>query len=144
MYNYGKESLGHLATCHPTLQRVANAILNYRDAKVTQGHRPQEDQDMAYRLGYSKTPWPKSKHNSLPSIAMDIYPHPTPTWAMNPMNAKERRLAWSFWVEWGSWVVGFAAGMGVTLRWGYDWDRDHDLHDTKFYDGPHFELVEEK
>lgn len=143
MYSYGEESKRNLATCHPILQQVANKILEYRDAKVLQGHRGEEDQNAAVAAGNSKTPWPQSKHNRMPSEAMDIVPHPLPTWAFDP-TPEEKMKAWTFWVEWGSWVVGLAAGMGIVLRWGYDWDRDHDLLDTKFYDGPHFEVVLEE
>ena len=38
-------------------------------------------------------------------------------------------------------VVGTAHSMGVNIRWGGDWDRDHSVSDNNFDDLPHFELV---
>jgi len=32
--------------------------------------------------------------------------------------------------------------MGVTLRWGGDWDRDTEVQDNSFDDLVHFEIVE--
>ena len=40
------------------------------------------------------------------------------------------------------YVLGLAKSMGITLRWGGDWDRDTDVQDNKFDDLMHFELVE--
>ena len=36
-----------------------------------------------------------------------------------------------------------AKGMGITLRWGGDWDRDFQVNDNKFDDFPHFEIRDE-
>ena len=37
-------------------------------------------------------------------------------------------------------VLGIARGLGITVRWGGDWDMDFDVQDNKFDDFPHFEI----
>ena len=141
MYHYSKSSLLFLESCHPDLQRLAHELIKHRDVRILEGHRRKELQDKYYHDGTSKTPWPKSKHNASPSLAVDMIPYPTPYWAWRPETPEQKKTAWSFWCEWGSWVRGVADTMGIKIRWGYDWDRDRDLHDQTFYDGPHFELL---
>ena len=85
--------------------------------------------------GKSGLVFPKSKHNRKPTLAIDAIPYPIKAadW--------EDRI---FWIEWSSWVKGHAAGLGIILISGYDWDNDYDygIKDQKFWDGPHFELDE--
>ena len=38
------------------------------------------------------------------------------------------------------YVLGVARGMGITLRWGGDWNMNFEVDDNKFDDFPHFEL----
>ena len=66
-----ERSLKNLATCHPDLQRLAAEMRREIDFVVICGHRNKADQDKAFRDGFSKTPWPKSKHNKVPSLAFD-------------------------------------------------------------------------
>jgi len=43
--------------------------------------------------------------------------------------------------DFGGYVLGSAERLGVPLRWGGDWDRDHDVFDDQtFQDLVHFEL----
>jgi peptidoglycan L-alanyl-D-glutamate endopeptidase CwlK len=141
MFKYSERSKLYLSTCHEDLQKVFNGILGFRDCTILEGWRSGEKQDFYFNTGKSKLPWPESKHNytrgETPcSLAVDAVPYPF------------RQEWWDstkyfhIWAEWGSWVKGFAAGCGVKLRWGFDWDGDFDLKDQSFYDGPHFELVE--
>ena len=37
-------------------------------------------------------------------------------------------------------VLGLARSMGITLRWGGDWDMDFHVMDNRFDDFPHFEV----
>lgn len=134
MYKFGKQSMAVYKTLHPSLQVVFSGVLEHRDCSLREGYRDKETQDRYFEEKRTKVRFPDSKHNRFPSEAVDAYPYPI---------TKEQLNDREFWVEWGSWVVGFAAAKGVKLRWGYDWDQDHDLKDQKFNDGPHFELVEE-
>lgn len=118
-----------LATCHPDLQRLFDAVLEEADHAIICGHRSKEDQDAAFALGRSKKPWPEGKHNALPSMAVDAAPVP---------------IQWSdterFKVFAGV-VLKHAAQLNIPIRWGGDWDRDGDTTDQTFNDLVHFELV---
>lgn len=132
MYAYGTTSRERLATCHPTLVRLFNEIIKHRDVTILCGHRGQTDQNIAYANGASTKQWPNSKHNSMPSIAVDAAP-----WPLTAEHWNDRE----HWVAWGNYVVGFAAGMGIRVRSGIDWNMNHSGSDERFFDGPHFELV---
>lgn len=142
MYVLSQKSLDQLITCHPTLQGLLREMIKHRDFTVVEGYRGEALQNKYYDEGKSKVRFPNGKHNKYPSKAVDIYPYPIDQSMLNPKEGEHKR-AKEMWIEWGSWVVGFAAGYGVKLRWGFDWDMDHDLGDQTFYDGPHFELVED-
>lgn len=135
MPKLGKTSLDRLSTCHEDLIIFCNELIKYYDFTIVCGHRGQEEQDKAYANGYSKVKYPNSKHNSYPSMAVDLAP-------------------WEGKIDWGKnqllFFAGFAIGVARMLYnegkihheiiSGVDWDNDQDVDDTKFFDGPHFEL----
>lgn len=129
MAKYGKTSSERLATAHPDLQKVFNEVVKHFDNTIICGHRSPEEQLKAYNSGNSKVKF--GKHNSYPSMAVDAAPYPI-DW-----NDLER------FTRFGFFVMGVAAGMGIRLRWGRDWDGDFDLNDQTFNDYPHFELIED-
>lgn len=45
----------------------------YEDAHISHGFRDIADQNAAFASGASKLQWPNSKHNKLPSEAIDIF-----------------------------------------------------------------------
>jgi hypothetical protein len=63
-----------LDTVHPNLQLLVTLLSDSMDIVVVCGHRGQKDQDAAFKAKRSKLKWPKSKHNGLPSRAVDIAP----------------------------------------------------------------------
>lgn len=133
---FSQRSLDRLRTCDERLQRLFNEVIKHRDCIVLVGHRPKEDQDLAYRSGASKLRWPDSKHNSLPSKAVDVAPYPIPeNWGEDDPAEYEKFRYFGFF------VLGVAAGMGIKIRWGGDWDGDHDVTDQTFNDLVHFEVV---
>ena len=127
MPTFGQRSLTNLHTAHPDLQKVCNEAIKLYDFSVICGHRDKAKQDKAVRNGKSKTPFPKSKHNSLPSLAVDLAPYPI-DW-----NDTSR-----FYFLAGV-MMGCAEKVGVKLRWGGDWNGDGDFKE-RFRDLPHFEL----
>jgi len=137
-YSWGERSLRIRRGLHPKLLTVFDAALYYRDIALLEGHRDEDTQNFYYTTGKSKVQYPNSKHNVYPSRAVDAIPYP-----FNPEWWNVERYFY-VWCEWGSWVKGLAAGKGIKLRWGFDWDGDFDLKDQTFYDGPHFELCEEE
>ena len=130
MPKFGKKSRDRLATCDKRLQDISNEVVKYFDCTVLCGHRNEQDQNEAVAKGNSKATFPNGRHNSYPSLAIDIAPYPV-NW-----DDTERFTL----------LAGFFLGMGkmmypdVNIIWGNDWDGDFDTKDTKFRDYPHFEI----
>ena len=130
MPRFGKTSRKRLATCHPKLQKVFKEVVKEFDCSVICGHRNEEDQNKAFDDGRSKVKYPHGRHNATPSNAIDVAPYPI-DW-----NDRER------FTYFAGYVLGIAKSMGITLRWGGDWNRNWDLKDNNFDDLPHFEIKE--
>jgi hypothetical protein len=76
MPKFGTQSKQHLAECHQDLQTVFNEVIKVTDCSIICGHRGEYEQNLAYDRGYSKLKFPKSYHNSVPSMAADAVPYP--------------------------------------------------------------------
>lgn len=131
MNTFGANSRKHLATCDHRLQALAQKVLKIKDHSVIKGHRGKDEQNEAYRNGYSKLQWPKGKHNGFPSKAMDVQTFPRP--------AKEQDLREEQFYLLGLYR-GIAAADGIPLRTGCDWDRDGEVADNGFDDLFHVEI----
>lgn len=129
MPTFSKQSEQRLSTCDERLQRVLREAIKHVDFTVMCGHRTQDEQDEAFRLGRSKARWPQSKHNGLPSLAVDIAPYPV-DWQDT---ARFARLA--------GYIERIAHEQGVRIRWGGDWDQDGWTSDEQFIDMPHIEVI---
>lgn len=126
-----------LATVAEPLQGIVRAVAAEFPTMVVCGHRTQAEQDEAFRLKRSKLSWPRSKHNSNPSRAVDLAPLKN---GAIDWNDKEgfRELARRMFFH--------AKARGVDIRWGGDWDRDGQTRDDsdpdeRFVDLPHYELL---
>jgi peptidoglycan L-alanyl-D-glutamate endopeptidase CwlK len=129
MNKFGKVSLERLTQADPRWEEILNELLKHMDVTILCTHRGQVEQDKAYHTNKSKLKWPNSKHNSLPSIAVDIAPYP---------------IDWNNTKRFGymaGLVVTIGAAKGHKVRWGGDWDSDGETQDQNFHDLPHFELV---
>lgn len=133
MATFSARSLEALGTAHPRLQELAHAAIAGRDFAVLVGHRGEAAQNAAYDAGRSRVRWPDGKHNKLPSLAIDVCPHPRP----EPGSKHEVR----HYDLLAGYLLGVAQQLGIALRWGGDWDRDGDPTDQRFHDLGHFELV---
>ena len=134
MPQFSAASEAQIATCHPDLQRVLREAIKYLDFTVTEGHRGKAAQDAAVAAGNSKTPWPTSKHNGLPSHAVDLAPYPV-DWS-DSQRALERFALLA------GVIHTVAQQLGVKIRWGGDWNQNWDTRDEGgFRDRPHFEIV---
>jgi peptidoglycan L-alanyl-D-glutamate endopeptidase CwlK len=112
-----------LASCHSDLYRLIVLVskgidegdLSYagvKDMTVLCGYRGEAEQNKAVADGASKTPWPKSKHNRVPSDAVDVAPFPIDwkdTKAFDALHA---------------YVAGVAHALNIDL-FDIDWDRPH-------------------
>lgn len=133
MANFGKRSRTNLLQAHPDLQKLFNEVIKYYDCAVICGHRNEEDQNKAYNEGRSKLQYPQSKHNKTPSLAVDVVP-----WFKN-----KPHIRWEDkekFYEFGGFVQGVAAALGINIRWGGNWNKNDELHDQTFFDMPHFEI----
>lgn len=131
---FSKKSRDILGTCDPRLIKVMELAIQRIDFSVREGHRNKADQNAAVARGVSKTPWPRSKHNRTPSHAVDIYPYPFKNEYWKDLQV---------WADQAKVVMECAAELGVRLRWGGDWNQNGDWRDERFFDGPHFELMED-
>ena len=131
MASFSEKSKKELLTCHPKLQEVLNEVIKYFDFTVICGHRGEEAQNEAFRNGLSRKKFPNSKHNSMPSMAVDIAPYPV-TWE----NVEE------FYFLAGI-VIAFGIMKGIKIIFGGNWDGDNDMHDQTFMDLGHYQLEEE-
>lgn len=128
-----------LSTVDPRLAAVVEDVAGRMPIMVIFGHRTKAEQDDVVRRKRSKTPWPRSKHNSMPSLAVDLAP------------LKGRSIDWNdtpAFVAMAKLMRQAASARGVTLRWGGDWDRDgltraDGDRDEVFVDLLHFEIVED-
>jgi hypothetical protein len=131
---FSRLSKGKLETCDPRLQDILNEAIKIVDITVIEGHRGKMKQDEAFASGRSQLPWPRGKHNAMPSRAVDIAPY-----------FPDGGIDWADLVAFGR-VMGviqaIAHSKGIKLRFGIDWDGDMKSKDEKFLDAPHIELVD--
>jgi hypothetical protein len=128
MPTYSDKSKANLATCHTMIQDVFNEVIKHFDCSIIWGFRGEFEQNEAFRLGNSQRKWPHSKHNQVPSMAIDAPPYPI-NW-----NNRDR------FIYFAGHVLGIAREKGIPLIWGGDWDSDTILKDNMFNDLAHFEL----
>ncbi|QDP62934.1 MAG: hypothetical protein Unbinned5081contig1002_39 [Prokaryotic dsDNA virus sp.] len=136
MYSYGNQSKLLLTQARQELQIVFFKAIEIVDIKILQSHRDKETQDEYYRTGRSKVEYPLSKHNRLPSHAIDWAPWPIPeSWGERDPKEKARYY----------YIAGILMAIGnennIRLRWGGDWDGDTHFNDQTFDDLGHIELI---
>jgi hypothetical protein len=129
-YKFGSVSKAKLATCHPALQAFATALIARDDLpcdfSVFEGHRGKALQDTLFEHGYSKVQWPDSKHNSVPSQAVDLVPYVGGKVVWD--KALCQKLAVIAKEVWAS----LPEAQDFDLKWGGDF--------KNFFDGPHYEI----
>lgn len=129
MPKFSRSSLIKLETCHEDLQKICNQAIKIIDFSVLCGHRTQDEQEKAYRRGTSKLTWPYSKHNSTPSLAVDLLPFPVDWFNVSRFHALAGVL------------FAIAAYENINLRWGGTWGNLDTKHKPVFVDLPHYELI---
>lgn len=137
MNKWGERSLKNRKTLHPDLNILADTVLKFVDCSIVDGHRDKETQDDYFysKPRRSKVQWPNSKHNKMPSQAMDLYMYPI---EINNTN----RNYWFAGVVFGIAKMLYEQGiMKHKVRGGWDWDGDNDFKDQDFNDLVHVELV---
>jgi peptidoglycan L-alanyl-D-glutamate endopeptidase CwlK len=132
MPRFGRRSNKEKETLHADWQDILDTAIQYVDFSVIQGARGEEEQNKYFDLGKSKLKYPYSKHNTYPSLAVDIAP-----WVSGigiDWNNMDRFLKVVFFIK------GIAYAKGIIIRTGADWDGDFYSKDHTFIDVPHLEL----
>ncbi len=126
---FGRTSKANLASCDTRLRQVLEEVVKHFDCAVTCGRRGKAEQETAFAAEKSKARWGQSPHNRSPSMGVDVFPY--------PINFNDRDRMHLF----AGFVLGIAKSMGVTLRWGGDWDQDTQVNDNDWDDLGHFEIA---
>jgi len=123
-FKFGKKSLERLSQCDPRLQKLCLALIDKSDfdLTITCGYRGKEEQEDAFAKGNSKAHFGQSKHNFLPSKAVDICPYPI-KWDKNDIR----------WHKMISSAYELARQQGIKIRSGKFF---------AFEDYPHIELMD--
>lgn len=119
----GRSSKLRLATCDARLQQLITAVAarvdagelagaGVRDLTVLCGYRGEAEQNAAFDRGASKLRWPRSKHNKVPALAVDIAPY--------PINWNDRAAFEAL----REFVLKVAAELGIPIR-VISWDLPH-------------------
>lgn len=129
---WGRRSLEVRNTlCDELVDFVDFLLTDVCDVSLREGYRNQRRQDHLYPE-FTKVKWPDGKHNSYPSLAVDLAPYPFP----KDKTQLREQLAYiaGRGIEW-------ANGRHMILRWGGDWNRNGLITDNNFDDLFHFEVL---
>jgi len=131
---FSTNSKEKLLTCHRDLKLLFMEVIKFYDCKILMGHRIEEEQERAFESKKSKLHYPHSKHNFIPSRAVDAIPY----------FSKIPHIRWDDlkkFYEFGGFVQAIAKTLGIDIRWGGNWDMDDELNDQSFNDLVHFEVI---
>lgn len=128
MPEFSEKSKRILATCHPKLIALCNTAIMRFDFSVISGHREEEEQNRLFRDGKSHLTFPHSRHNKIPSTAVDLAPYPI-DWEDT---GRFKLLA--------GYLLGIAVALEIDIIWGGDWNGDFDMENQRFHDLPHIQL----
>jgi peptidoglycan L-alanyl-D-glutamate endopeptidase CwlK len=133
MAKFSDKSNKRLDTCHTLLGELFREVVKEDDCTIVEGQRSMSRQNQLYSEGKSKLKWPDSKHNGMPSEGVDAAPY-----------IPGKGIPWDhpeqFYFFAGK-VKAKARQLGISVRWGGDWDGDGDVKDQRFNDLPHWELL---
>lgn len=133
---YSAHSSTVLAMAHPDLQKIFNEVIRWYDNTVAVSYITKAQAEDDFNKGLSHIHYP-TKHNTKPSIAVDVYPY------INGTVSFDLKQGLNF----GGYVMAVANRMhedGLithVVRWGGDWNGNHDVNDNSFEDTGHFELI---
>lgn len=120
-FKLSKKSQERLETCDDRLITIVSDVLKVMDITILCGHRGKEEQEKAFSEGKSRAHFGQSKHNSYPSLAVDIAPY--------PINWDVKDPRWNIMCD---LVLYVAERYGIKMRLGRDF--------TNLKDYPHVEL----
>jgi peptidoglycan L-alanyl-D-glutamate endopeptidase CwlK len=119
---FGERSQRNLANVHGDLVLLFGEVVKDYDCAVLSGYRTEAEQTALLEHDPPRTtlPWPQSKHNRMPSLAVDVAP-----WPIDWSNITR-------FCHFAGYVDRVAWELGVEVEWGGWWRR--------FPDYGHFQL----
>jgi peptidoglycan L-alanyl-D-glutamate endopeptidase CwlK len=139
MFTFSERSLNNLKGVHPKLVAVVHRALELStiDFTVLEGVRTQARQDELWAQGRT-TPgqvvtWVQTSGTH--GIQADGYGHAVDL-APYPIDWTDQKR----FDQLATVMFAAAKELGVTLRWGGNWDMDNFVHEHGESDSPHFEL----
>ena len=135
MSRFSRKSTDRLATCHQDLKTLFNEVVKHFDCSIACGYRAKSEQDDLFQQGLTKARYPNSKHNIVPSYAVDVAPYPI-DW-----NDLKRFYLFAGYVLATAEQLYQIGAIKHRVRWGGDWDMDQQVKDNNFNDLVHFELI---
>ena len=135
MPGFSEQSNHRLATCHEDLQTLFNEVVKHFDCSILCGYRSEADQNRLFFDGKTQLKYPQGKHNSSPSMAVDVAPFPI-DWV-----DRERFHLFAGYVLATAEQLFQIGAIKHRVRWGGDWDMDTHVSDNRFDDLVHFELI---
>ncbi len=140
---YGTQSLENINECHPDLRMIAfefetRAARIGWDVTCTDGHRPETKQNELYPK-FTLVKWPNSKHNKRPSLAIHLAKYPIEYPQPEDSETVRTKKTAIFYMS-AMLVMQIAEDLGISIRGGWDWDRDGEINDQTFDDLMHTEL----
>lgn len=146
-HKFGTGSQSKLNSCHVDLIKIMELAISRSDIDfgISEGHRSLERQYQLFLEGKSQIDGKSrtGKHNSFPSMAVDIFSY-------HPDTETRRQIVYD------KVHLSYIAGVIKTcaqelydngevshkIRWGANWDSDGIIdYDQAFDDYPHFELT---
>lgn len=121
-----------------------NEVIKHEDCSIIEGHRTQDVQNEYFTRKLTTVRYPGSKHNQMPSRAVDVVPYIKEMGGAvfpqedDPKDVFLRKTGACYMFL--GYVKRIADEMGIKIRMGADWDSDRNLLDQKFHDLPHIEL----
>lgn len=146
---YSNRSVTELSTCDRKLVQLFQRVLSSGfDHTIVDGIRTLEQQRKNVVAGLSQTMDSKHLPNSRTGLsdAVDVIPFfPNFDWDHTPPVPSDFNLFSVQQIFFAGYVLGIAAMSkdilgGSTIRYGGDWNQNHDLRDNHFNDLDHFEL----
>ena len=140
MFTFSERSLNNLKGVHPKLVAVVKRALELSpiDFTVLEGVRSQARQDELWAQGRTKpgpvVTWVQTSGTH--GIQADGYGHAVDL-APYPIDWNDLER----FEQVSEAMFAAAKELGVTLRWGGNWDMDDKPHEHGESDNPHFELV---
>ncbi len=146
MPKFGSRSKKELLTCHEDLQKICNSTIRMIDFSVLEGHRSLARQQKLFGEGKSKLDGIKriSKHQGMPSMAVDIAPYPINFENREKVRARFYHLAGFIIAQ--AFELFLSKKIDYLVRWGGNWDFAKEngqvnFDDQSWDDLPHYELI---